>query len=130
MTTAAIVLTPDESQINQPIRCSLTLTNAGLSSVSVLSITPLVRMTGSTDPTTYNTGVALGAPDLGPGVPLDIPAGESRTFAFGATSFAPTTEDPNPGTYDVLAEVRMSDGEEIRPTPAVWTVNPLPPTQP
>ena len=130
--TATIALQHASVQVNQKNSASLAISNSGPSDINVLSITPLVRMTGSSDPTTYNSAVALGEPDLGPGVPITVPAGGSLTFAFGVTGFAPTTNrvDTGSGTYDVLAEVRTSDGSEFRPTPAVLTVHPLPSTQP
>lgn len=130
--TATIALRYASQQINQPNKASLTISNSGSADVNVLSITPLTRMTGSSDPTTYNSAVGLGAPDLGPGINITVPAGGSLVFAFGVTGFAPTTNrvDTGTDTYDVLAEVRTSDGATFRPSAATLTVHPLPNTQP
>lgn len=125
--TATIVLSTANSKINQPVSATLTISNSGLTDVTVLSVTPLMRFTGSTDPTTYNTGVALGQVALGPGQNVTVPASGTLKMAFGVDAFAPSTGPmgAGSGTYDVLAEIRTSDGSTFRPTAATLEVDPL-----
>lgn len=130
--TATIALSKSTVQINQPLQAVVTISNSGASDVNVQAVTPLIKMTGSSDPTPYNTAVAAGQPDLGPGVNVTVPASGSLAVSFPLTAFAPTTGPlgAGSGSYDVLCEIQTSDGSETRPTAATLTVNPLPDTQP
>ena len=119
--TATIALSKASVMVNQPVSAALTISNSGGSPVQVNSVTPFTRATGSSDPTTYNSGVALGQALAANGQNLTVPASGSLTLPFQVVPFSTT----GTGTMDVFALVQTSDGANTEPTPATLTVTPF-----
>jgi hypothetical protein len=124
--TATLALSLSTLSINQPVACSLTVSNSGGSAINVLSIEPLAYVTGSS-PQQNMGACALGVVDLGPGAVVSIPASGSLSFGFSAVFFAPSTGPigAGTGTFSVSALIATSDGSNTTPTAQTVTVNPL-----
>lgn len=129
-TTAVTTTSPATAEINQSVRTTTVITNGDLVSHTVESFIPYVRTTGETDPTTYNSAVALGTVQF-PSGNMTIPPAGTLAVSFEVTPFAPSITTSQPaGTFDVLALIRMTDGTTLESTADTLTVNPLPDTQP
>lgn len=124
--TASLTVSPSTVIINQPIACSLTVSNSGGSAVNVLSIQPNAIVHASSPPNAVESA-ALGVVNLGPGAVVSVPASGSVTYGFSVIFFAPSTGPigAGSGTFDIGALVSASDGSNFTPTAQSVTVNPI-----
>lgn len=124
--TASLAISPSTVIINQPIACSLTISNSGGSAVNVLSVVPTAIVHGSSPPDAVES-CALGVVNLGPGQVVAVPASGSLTFGFGVVFFGPSTGPigAGSGTFDIGANVSSSDGSNFAASGVQVTVNPI-----
>lgn len=107
--TAVVTLTRETTQINTPVTASLAISNSGGSDVNLVSVSPQMKKTGSSDGAANNSMCNFSLPEFGY-VPIVVPAGSSKTVAFKVVPFVPGA------SFDVSADVCTSDGSEIRAT--------------
>jgi hypothetical protein len=124
--TATLAISPSTVIINQPVACSLTVSNSGGSAVNVLSAQGNVIVHGSSPPDAVES-CAIGVINLGPGAVVTVPASGSVTYGFSVVFFSPSTGPigAGSGTFDIGALISASDGSNFVPTAQQVTVNPI-----
>jgi len=126
--SASIAISSSTITVGQVLNAVLTVSNSSGTDINIMQVLPKVNFTGNPIPVD-GSSVAYGAVPLTQGFNNVVPAGGSLNLRFSYSIYQPSAmtglDQTKNGTYDVGCLIIANDGEQLSPSVATVTVNPV-----